>query len=101
MPDFHYDELTTIRRKGRLDQVGYAGCDRSCGKGGEFGKWKDADGTFHMDLHYGDRRSRQIAKRHWLENVDNFWSSGGGYRNNVSVKTTTRQKEVFLRRSEW
>ena len=95
MPDFHYNEQTTVRRKGGLDKVGFVGCGRDTGV-----LWWEGDGQSRYNLHYGDRRSRQIAQRHWVVKTDNLWSSGGGH-DHESIKKTTQGKEVFLRMKEW
>ncbi len=93
MPDFHNDLKITIRRKGVVATAGVYGCDAYCAI------WHEQD-KVRNDLHYGDRRDRQIAKRHWLSKVDKFWSVGGGGCDNLSTKKSTQGKEVFLKRKE-
>lgn len=45
----------------------------------------------------GNRRSRQIGKRHWLRKESTGWSSGGGHWDTVSIKPPSNP-ERHLRR---
>jgi len=89
MPTFFGSESATVRRVGRLDHVSVLDND-------DFG-WHDEDGKFHRHIKAaGDRRSRQIAKRHWVKKRVMSWSSQHGY-----DKTTTKtpgKREVNLSR---
>lgn len=38
-------------------------------------------------VRWDDRRTRQIAKRHWVEKRKLYWCSGGDYLDSVTIKT--------------
>ncbi len=74
----HLNEITLVRRKGAIDTTTYCGNDSR--------GWRDRDGNFQAYAQEtGDRRSRQIARRHWLKRTSSGWSSGGG---GINVVTT-------------
>jgi hypothetical protein len=54
-------EKTTVRRRGGTDKVGH----HLLRLGGD-------------TVNFGDRRSRQIARRHWLEKMEVYRTSGSG-----------------------
>jgi len=45
--------------------------------------------------HTGDRRSRQIAKRHWFRKHNHGWCSGGGAWDRITVKTPKKSRGVI------
>ena len=88
----YWKEETQVRRAGTVETVIYDGDD---GRG-----WRDGSGEFHpLEFVLGDRRSRQIAKRHWLRKVSSGWcSTGGGYYSEDTIKPPGK-KEFPLRKS--
>ena len=65
---------TIVRRKGRMDVVGGLGEDDGGIDGVEF---------------FGNRRSRQIANRHWLKHKFSGWGAGEDY---TSVKNPGKEE---------
>ena len=55
--------------------------------------WGEDDGGIDGIINIGDRRSRQIAKRHWLKHTYEAWCPEDSY---ISVKKPGR-KEVKQR----
>lgn len=77
---FYDNEKTIVRRKGGVDEVGsHLG----------FGK-RSQDAVA-----YGNRRSRQIAKRHWLAKSVESAASGGGVAY-TSIKPPNKKKVVKM-----
>ncbi|MCF7815807.1 MAG: hypothetical protein K9M10_02720 [Candidatus Pacebacteria bacterium] len=70
MSTTYWRENTLVRHKGEIVSVQKNGDDR-----------RELD-----NVSSGDRRSRQIGKRHWLRKESNGWNSGGGYWDYVSMK---------------
>jgi hypothetical protein len=78
---FYSNQLTIVRRKGGTDEVGGS---LGCGKRSQ------------NIVMYGDRRSRQIADRHWLtKSVDYATSTSGGARY-TSIKPPNKKEVVRM-----
>ena len=72
MSTTYFDSETSVRRRGEVITFSV----------------HDHDGFWNNDKTTGgERRDRQIAKRHWVKKVNTWWSSGGGAGSEVSVKT--------------
>ncbi len=71
MSTCYWNEKSLVRRKGTVVAVTRRGNDGS--------GWHDGERKFHPHEYVsGERRSRQIAKRHWVQKESDSWSSGGG-----------------------
>jgi hypothetical protein len=81
---FYDNESTIVRRKGGTDEVG---CSLGYGK-----RSQDT-------VEYGDRRSRQIAKRHWLTKRVDYATSTSGGATYTSIKPPG--KEEVVRMQSW
>ncbi len=78
------ETTTTVRRKGGLDTV----------------KEDTGDLAREDDKFSGNRRSRQIAKRHWLRRQAKGWCptggvGSGGTWNHATKKTPARKEEAI------
>lgn len=47
---------------------------------------------------FGERRARQIAKRHWFRRHLDYFNSSGSYEDSISRKKSTQSKEVYEKR---
>lgn len=93
MSTCYWNEKSLVRRKGAVVAVTRRGNDGS--------GWRDGNKEFHPHEHVsGGRRSRQIAKRHWVQKEDDSWSSGGGSSSTTTVKSP-RKDEQFCRKPKF
>ena len=87
----YWEKETQVRRKGAVVAVTCLGNDGS--------GWHDGEKVFHPHEHVsGERRSRQIAKRHWLRKMSSGWCSNGGSYSKDTIKPPGK-KEFPLRKS--
>jgi hypothetical protein len=71
MPHNVYDVVIYVRRAGKITDVKISGDD----KNGLY----DKNGRFHpFEERTGDRRSNQIAKRHWIRKSVSWCGGGAG-----------------------
>jgi hypothetical protein len=69
MPQSFGTITTIVRRKGGLDVV----------------TTEYAEKCTPENVFSGDRRSRQISRRHWLRQTDSGWCSSGDYWNKTAT----------------
>jgi len=87
---FWWNIKTLVRRKGAIDTAACRGDDETNG-------WHDEEGEFHRvnSFEYGDRRTRQIARRHWIKRTDKAWSSLGGGSLTVTICPPGKGKHLI------
>lgn len=70
-----YNETVSVRRKGQVDTSSENGND------------------YRVEFATGDRRSRQIGKRHWVRKEFQAWCSGGGAWDFITIKSAGKEEK--------
>ena len=84
MPTTHYENKSKVRHAGKTTTVFVRGTDKH--------------GVLEQK---GDRRARQIAKRHWLKQNGFWWSSGGGGGRGVTRKNPDEEEVDMKKYRGW
>lgn len=93
MPQYFHEVVTSVRRTGKMTDVTLSGDDKN--------GWYDKNGEFHpYEKRTGDRRSNQIAKRHWVRKSVSWWG-GGGAGIDVTTKPPGKNKRELYSREHW
>lgn len=83
MSTTYFDSETSVRRRGAVVTFSSHDHDGFWSNG----KWEG-----------GTRRDRQIGRRHWVRKEEGWWSSGGGTKKEVSVKTPGKEVGLLEKR---
>lgn len=85
MSTYYWDEKSLVRRKGAVVAVTRRGNDGS--------GWHDGNKEFHPhESISGERRSRQIARRHWVRKELFSLYSSGGYWDGFTIKPPGKEE---------
>lgn len=76
MSTTYYGEESLVRHKGSIAIV-------TC---------RGNDGGYRQDVVSGERRARQIGRRHWVRKESSGHSSGGGYWDDVTIKPPCKEE---------
>lgn len=80
MSNTNVKETTTVRRQGSVEVV-----------------FTEENDHGFAGTQWGTRRSRQIAKRHWVCKVTSVWNSNSGGGTKVTMKIPNSKKEEKLK----